>query len=713
MNRIFGRILSTVLAIGIAAPLSADVHAEKPGNGVNAVNAAAPAGAVEIKSENVTLEYAQIDFSGSEQKPAVRVAVGGTPLEAGTDFIAEFPKDCVNAGEKKVVVKGTGKYSGSVSVTYKINAADCSEGKADVSVEVAPCVYDGTPQTPRVTVKLGGHVLTENADYTLEYANNINASSAADKASCTISFTGNYKGGRKIFFDIAKAFSYDFEIELKSNPGKETVFDLSALKPDGAFFGTPVFYPIDFASNKPKIAFNELRFTLDTKISSPAYIEIPVKNVMNYEDYFLSFVVIPTNNTIPLLNVKPIVKEFDGMPVTAGMLAESGSFAEVNGGRIEGDWSFREDPPCEPCEKRAFEVIFKPRDERYETVSGVAAVTVSKIKPVDFAITPGSSELGFGQTARLYVSGLPDKYTGEVTVTCDSDDPWLTITRVSDARFDVTFPALDALYTFTAEFGGDEHHAPAKAQCTVKIGDPRVPDSKDPVTTAEELSAMISAAKNGDTVKAAGCSDIPAALVKQAADKKLIFEINMTESLSWTIDAAKSDVTRDLDLKITSASVPPVLLDKLGGEKGESFNIASDELGSAAKLGVKTSARSVGGKQFFASLFLYNTEGELEFVSCAKTDSSGAAALAVSGAGKYAVITDTETKMTGDLDNSCTITARDASTLLKMIASAPSALTVEEYPKANFNGDGRITAADASAILKYIVTRAYSNSTLD
>ena len=121
-------------------------------------------------------------------------------------------------------------------------------------------------------------------------------------------------------------------------------------------------------------------------------------------------------------------------------------------------------------------------------------------------------------------------------------------------------------------------------------------------------------------------------------------------------------------------------------------------LGSGAFLEV-TTAHYDDGILRFANLFLYNTNGELEFVSCNRVDENNKSSLAIFKRGKYAVITDTETKMPGDLNNDMKINAKDATEVLKITVK----LTEATNMNGDVNGDGFINAKDATEILKYVV----------
>lgn len=73
--------------------------------------------------------------------------------------------------------------------------------RCEVSVNMTVITYDGTAQTPEVTVTDGNTVLQNGKDYTLSYANNVNAG----KALVTVTGTGSYEGNCQTEFVISQA----------------------------------------------------------------------------------------------------------------------------------------------------------------------------------------------------------------------------------------------------------------------------------------------------------------------------------------------------------------------------------------------------------------------------------------------------------------------------------------------------------------------------
>lgn len=686
----FKKLLSVILtAIMCAAAINPAVFAE-------------PAVSGEITSENVSLEFVSASYRGAEIKPKTEVTAGGQVLVQGRDYTVQYPEDCISAGRKTVLISGAGGFSGSVSAEYEITPLDGSDKNPDVAVLIeSGIVYDGISQTPAVTVSAFGSTLEENVDYMLTFRNNIDA---GESAMCDVAFIGNCYGSRTVPFEIKKAPSEDMVVYLNVNPETEFKYDLSKIKPADAVFGIPDYQAEDFnPENKPKISFNELKFTLAGNAPMSSRIVIPVTRMKNYEDYNIYFYIMPTDKGVPKLTVKTVTKVYDGEPLPEDILSRNGSFAEYNGEIISGEWVVYEDFPVEPCDKKLMTVTFIPDDENLSEADGVLSVTINRIVPNKFSVGISPRKPEPGSTARITVSGIPDGCEDRVFLTGSGfgeGDFIVSQTAFGENKkiYDVEFPYKDELYTFTAQFGGSEHYAPCTAECEVVVGEPDLPEEQLPekVTSIEELEQMIAEAETGAEIKAEGLKTVPAELVKAAAEKQLVLCMKLNDNYRWIIDTAKLTRKTQLDLSITAAAVPFVLLDQVGGEKGLCFNVFEKNIAYGAELEVSAGSEIAG--ETFANLFLYNTKGELEFVSCARVDAGKKARLKVFGAGKYAVMTDSETKMYGDFNNDCYVDMLDARYLLEHILSDK---ITDDF---NLNGDECIDVLDVRYLIKYALS---------
>ncbi len=133
-------------------------------------------------------------YTGSAITPAVTVKVGSVTLTNGTDYTVAY-SDNTNAGTATVTITGKGNYTGTKTVTFKINGISISG--ATVSA-IADQTYTGAAITPAVTVKDGSTELVSGTDYTVAYSNNTNVGTA----NVTITGKGNYSGTKTVTFKI-------------------------------------------------------------------------------------------------------------------------------------------------------------------------------------------------------------------------------------------------------------------------------------------------------------------------------------------------------------------------------------------------------------------------------------------------------------------------------------------------------------------------------
>ena len=147
-------------------------------------------------------------YTGSAIKQTPVVKLGTKTLKSGTDYTLAY-KNNTKVGTATVTITGKGSYTGTISKTFKINAA--SIAKAAVS-GLSNKTYTGKAITQNPTVKLGSKTLKKGTDYTVSYKNN----KAVGKATVTIKGKGNYTGS------ISKTF--------KINPKKTTLKSAASPK---------------------------------------------------------------------------------------------------------------------------------------------------------------------------------------------------------------------------------------------------------------------------------------------------------------------------------------------------------------------------------------------------------------------------------------------------------------------------------------------------
>ena len=75
-----------------------------------------------LTADMVTLGQTDVTYNGTEQKPALSVKQGETPLTEGTDYTVAYSNN-VNVGTATVTVTGKGNYTGTIEKTFQIKPA--------------------------------------------------------------------------------------------------------------------------------------------------------------------------------------------------------------------------------------------------------------------------------------------------------------------------------------------------------------------------------------------------------------------------------------------------------------------------------------------------------------------------------------------------------------------------------------------------------------
>ena len=171
----------------------------------------------DISNGTVTLSSSSYTYDGTAKQPAVTVKLDGKTLIEGTDYTVTY-SDNTNKGTASATVKGKGSYTGTVTKTFTINAANI--GSAALSS--SSYTYDGSAKTPGLTYN--SRTLVKNTDYTVTYSNNTNAGTATASVTGKGNFTGT---ATKTFTISAKSAS---TLTMTVSPTNYT-YDGSAKKP--------------------------------------------------------------------------------------------------------------------------------------------------------------------------------------------------------------------------------------------------------------------------------------------------------------------------------------------------------------------------------------------------------------------------------------------------------------------------------------------------
>ncbi len=150
-----------------------------------------------IESMNISSVEDQL-YTGSAITPEVVVNIDSSSTLDSANYSVSYSNNTL-IGKATITVVGKGNYTGTLSTTFQITASDIA--LATIS-DISAVTYTGLAHKPKPAIYFGETKLLENTDYTLTYANNINAGTA------TIAITGiaGYSGSStSVTFTISPA----------------------------------------------------------------------------------------------------------------------------------------------------------------------------------------------------------------------------------------------------------------------------------------------------------------------------------------------------------------------------------------------------------------------------------------------------------------------------------------------------------------------------
>lgn len=187
-------------------------------------------------------------YTGSQYKPSVTVTGSdGNPVPSDK-YKIEYGEN-TNAGKGSVTVSpATGQedaVTGSKTVEFDIVGLDISAstiGGIDPSYE-----YTGSLITPSPSVMQGGKSLVEGKDYTVNYANNMNAGTA----SVTVIGSGNYYGTKSVNFNISAVdfANVNFRVDDVGYAGGQNVVPNINVSYKGHTLTKDVDFAVTFSNN--------------------------------------------------------------------------------------------------------------------------------------------------------------------------------------------------------------------------------------------------------------------------------------------------------------------------------------------------------------------------------------------------------------------------------------------------------------------------------
>ena len=204
-----------------------------------------------IGPKGITWSIAKAQVAVPVGKTLTYTATEQTGVEAGEGYTLSGDFKATSAGsyEATVTLSDTANHewadctSKSKTIDWIINPASAS--KLTIA-SVSNKVYTGSAIKPTPAVTFGTIVLTRGTDYTLSYANNVDAGTA------TITVSGsNFKGTKSVTFEILKAAStIKLSDQVVEFTGKAVVYPATAAKKTGSTGAVTFRYYSDAACKK-------------------------------------------------------------------------------------------------------------------------------------------------------------------------------------------------------------------------------------------------------------------------------------------------------------------------------------------------------------------------------------------------------------------------------------------------------------------------------
>ena len=154
---------------------------------------------IDISTCKVKLSATSVTYNGKVRTPSVTVTNAySTKLTKDKHYTVTYASGRKNAGTYKVTVKMIGNYTGTKTLSFKINPMDIS--KCTVKLSATSVTYNGNVRTPTVTItNANGAKLTKDTHYTVKYAT---GRKNVGTYNVTVKMKGNYTGSKTLAFTI-------------------------------------------------------------------------------------------------------------------------------------------------------------------------------------------------------------------------------------------------------------------------------------------------------------------------------------------------------------------------------------------------------------------------------------------------------------------------------------------------------------------------------
>ena len=404
----------------------------------------------------VSLSPESITYDGSNHTPYVEVKDGIYLFNKDADYTVSYPTEITNAGDYTVTVTAldNGRLSGSVEKTLTISPRSIED--ATVTLTPTSFDYNGSEQSPSVTVALpspkgGLEPALDPSNYTVTLTNATNAGTA----TVTVTGKGNYTGTASATFTINKvAGSISYATASVDKTYGDAAFTNALTKTgDGG---------VTYSSGNTAVATVDATSGQVTIVGAgSATITATVADGTNY-----TYATKTASYTLTVASATMTVTAtgydaaYDGQAHGISVAAPEG--ATMKYGESATDCTLEASPTY--TNAGTYTVYYEVTKANYGTVTGSATVTISKAA-CSISYATASMSKTFGDAA--FTNALTK--TGDGSVTYSSSNT--AVATVDSSTGEVTIKGEGtATITATVADGTNYTYATKTASYTLGVG---------------------------------------------------------------------------------------------------------------------------------------------------------------------------------------------------------------------------------------------------
>ena len=209
---------------------------------------------MDISKCTVKLSATSLTYNASVRTPSVTVTnPNGAKLTKDTHYTVTYDEGRRNVGTYNVTVKLKGNYTGTKTLSFKINPMDIS--KCSVKLSATTLTYNAKVRTPTVSiVNPNGAKLTKDTHYTVTYDE---GRRNVGTYNVTVKLKGNYTGTKTLSFKINPMDISKCSVKLSATTltynAKVRTPTVSIVNPNGAKLTKDTHYTVTYDEGRRNV----------------------------------------------------------------------------------------------------------------------------------------------------------------------------------------------------------------------------------------------------------------------------------------------------------------------------------------------------------------------------------------------------------------------------------------------------------------------------